>query len=629
MLNTKLFNLRLYLEGLKRLKVIGLAATILSITISGLIPIVQWMNVDRYYEPDVSSVSHQSLCLPLYATIFLAPFFFVTIFSFLNKRKESDFYHAIPYTRTCVYLSFVAAAMSFVFLIQIASAVTAGVLWALNPYAVFRLSELISLTLMCMLAAALLSAIMMLAITLTGTDMTTALMFLLFMLLTRVLMFYASEYLYNEVWILPRGGIPFLEFTWFLPFAMFDFCISGHTMNNNPFHSPTIIVYSLIVTLILFAVAWIFYVLRKSEMAGNTAPNRRTQHIFRCLFTLPVALLIPLFLMMGEDDPSLTLVLLVVTLLVFYLYELVTTKRIKNLVAATAWLPVLLVAGLLYSGCMNFVEQKIYDNTPDDPSEVTAVQIDTKSMHTWDTYQASLVESHPSSDPTLISLVIQNLNQTVECDRINDYTKYYADYKTEEHGYDDYYYIDQNWITVSLYLENGKTITRKIAFRQADYEKVKSLYIQTIQVDEELFWSIPEQGLVDSLEVSQYIQNGYTQYVYVEDMNEQVELYRSFAAEYNALSLEEKMWVRATHPYDLMETETKVDESDEEDASVTEELQTDIEKEKQEKSGDTVIAYNLMMSGHLKNSATYFYIEFCITEELFPDTFRLMEDMME
>ncbi len=631
-MSTKLFNLRLYLEGLKRLKVIGFAVAILSVTVSGLIPIVQWMNVERYFEPEIQSIEHHTLCLPLFATIFIAPFFFLGLFSFLNKRKESDFYHAIPYTRTCVYLSFVAAAMSFVFIIQIASALTAGILWALNPYAVFRLSELISITLMCMLASAMLSGIMMLAITLTGTDMTTILMFLLFTFLTRLVMLYASEYLYNELWILPRGSIPFLEFTWFLPFAMLGFSISGHDMTNDPFHSPAIVIYSLVITLLLFTAAWIFYRIRKSEMAGNTAPNRLTQHIFRCLFTLPLALLIPMTVMLGDDDPALILVLLVVTLLVFYLYELVTTKRFKNFGVATAWLPVLLITCLLYYGFMNFAEQRVYANTPDDPKEVTSVQIDTKSLHSWDTYQASLIQATESEDPALIALIIQNLNQTVECDKENDFQKYYADYKTDL-GYGNYY-MDYSWITITLRLENGKNITRRIAFRAGDYERVKQMYIQSIEVEEELFWSIPEQELLDSIEFGQYLKSGMTQYIHVVDMAEKLEIYRTFAKEYNMLSLNDKKWVRSTSPYELIEEETKVDEyvpSEDEkgDESATQNLPADPDPEGKESQKDTVIAYNLTMSGHLKNSSTYFYIEFCIIQELFPDTFRMLEDFME
>ncbi len=633
MLSTKFFNLRLYLEALKRLKVIGLATAILSVTISGLIPVVQWMSADRYWEPQINTVEHQTLCLPLYATIFIAPFFFMSLFSFLNKRKESDFYHAIPYTRTCVYVSFVAAAMSFVFAIQIASALTAGVLWALSPYAVFRISELISLTLMCMLAAALLSSIMMLAITLTGTDMTTALMFFLFTLLTRLIMLYASECLQNEIWILPRNSIPFLDFTWFLPFAMFSFFIGGHNMLNDPFHSPGLVIYSLVVALLLFTVAWILYVVRKSEMAGNTAPNRLTQHIFRCLFALPIALLIPMVTMIDGAEPSLILVLVVITLLVFYLYELITTKRIKNLGAATAWLPVLLIACLLYCGFINFASGRIYANTPDDPDEVTSVQIDTNSLHSWDTYQASLIQKSSSSDPELIALVMKNLNQSVECDKDDHFEKYYADYKTDGGNY-EYYYMDQNWITITLHLDNGKTVTRRIAFRGEDYERVKQMYIRTIEVDETLFWSIPEQKLVDSLEVSQYYQSGMTQYVHVGEMDDQVELYRTFAKEYNALSLEEKIWVRTTRPYDLMESETMVEENDSdapvaEDESLTEQLPATPAPKEKEPQEDTVIAHNLMMHGHLKNSSTYFYIEFCVTEEMLPDTFRLMEKLIE
>ncbi len=213
MLSSKLFNIRLYLEGLKRLKVIGMASAILSVTVSALIPIVFWIDM----RPDVDKITNiniNTLCIPLYGMIFLAPFFFSALFSFLNKRKESDFFHAIPYTRTCVYLSFTAAALSFVFAIMILSSLTAGIIWAMNPLTTFRVGELISVTLMCMLAAAELSGIMILAITLTGTDTTQALMFLLFTLLTRLVLLYISIGIDTHVDVIYTSDLPFLQFNW-------------------------------------------------------------------------------------------------------------------------------------------------------------------------------------------------------------------------------------------------------------------------------------------------------------------------------------------------------------------------------------------------------------------------------
>ena len=43
-MNTQFFNFRLFLEGLKRLRVIGLATAILAVTASAVIPLVFWID---------------------------------------------------------------------------------------------------------------------------------------------------------------------------------------------------------------------------------------------------------------------------------------------------------------------------------------------------------------------------------------------------------------------------------------------------------------------------------------------------------------------------------------------------------------------------------------------------------
>ena len=98
--NTHVFNFRLFLEALKRLRVIGLGTAILSLTVSVLVPVTTWIQRNDNLSKDVYTMETQGLCIPAGLVVFLAPLFFAVLFSFLQKRKESDFFHAIPYTRT-------------------------------------------------------------------------------------------------------------------------------------------------------------------------------------------------------------------------------------------------------------------------------------------------------------------------------------------------------------------------------------------------------------------------------------------------------------------------------------------------------------------------------------------------
>lgn len=577
MLNTKLFNVRLYLEGLKRLKVIGMAVAILSVTISALIPLVQWMDTPSDYDR-IDLVEQYQLCLPLYAVIFLAPFFFLVLFSFLHKRKESDFFHAIPYTRTCVFLSFTAAALTFVFAIMIASAATAGIIWALNPFTTFHFGELVTMTLMCMLAAAQLSSVMILALTLTGTPTTTMLMFALFTLITRLVMFYLGNCLDSTLDIIHINDLPYFSFSWFLPFGMFWFAISGgsYYTDFNPFLYPTNVIYTLIVTVALFTAAWFFYKIRKSEMAGNTAPNRVAQHIFRILFTLPFVLLIPMVLIMeGGSEVTLIFVLVVISLLVYYLYELITTKRFKGFGKATALLPVLVVCCLLFTGAYYATQAVIFENSPDDPDEVVAITLDATTRADWDDYQAYLLEDSESRDRDLIKTVVYNMIKTVEMDKKDNY----------------FAYDGGSWLKIDMKLKNGQTVTRRVFFRGLDRDIIRQKYVETIEIDETVFWSLPKENEVVNLWAEGISADLYT---YVEFYDNYNEFYSILLREYDSLTVEQKDFVRSNDYYD--------------------------------KYNEDFFIYNIGLQWRRDDTRRAYYMNLMISEDMMPETYQYLKD---
>ncbi len=547
MFSTKLFNIRLYLEGLKRLKVIGMAVAILSVTVSALIPFVYWLDLPR--DPSLTVIKTNEVCIPIFGVIFLAPLFFVVLFSFLHKRKESDFFHAIPYTRTCVYLSFGAAALTFIAAIMTASVISAGIIWGLNPYTTFDLGSVICVALMCFLAAAELSAIMMLALSLTGTPTTTFLMFALFTLFTRLIMMYFANIIDDNMSIIDTNDMPFFKFTWFLPFGMFMYAVSNpYYLSFNPLQSPANIIYTIIVTVLLFAAAWFFYKIRKSEMAGNTAPNRVAQHIFRILFTLPFALLIPLFLLLEDDmDFALFLVLSVITLLVYYLYELITTKRFKGFGMATALLPVLLVACLSFAGVYACIEYTLFEKSPDDPQKVAAVNIEADYQTNWDDYQEYLLKDCYSSDPEVINAAVKQMNLTVKGDRDDNHFEKYAGYGA------------RSWITIRFKMSNGAIITRQVLFNDNDLKTMQKNYVNTVQVDTEAFWALPDVQNITYIYGEMNSNNGYS-YHYVdfsgENESKMTAFYKILEREYNALSSADKEIVRyGSYHFDMISSQ--------------------------------------------------------------------------
>lgn len=531
--STHFFNVRLFLEGLKRLRVIGTVIGVLSVVISAIIPITRWMNdlnaVHRGIEVVPGKITLYALCPPLYFVIFLVPIFFFVMFSFLHKRKDSDFFHAIPYTRTCVYVSFVSAGLALAFGIQILSATVAGILWAACPYAYFALGDLVIFTLLCMLASAMLSGFMMLSLSLTGTPTTTFFMFLVFAGAIRTVAGLFSATLDGTLCdILPSGRYPFFFATWFLPFGVAGLGIQGDYLNFSPLHSPANIVYSLIVTILLFVAAWFFYKKRKSEMAGNTAPNRITQHIFRCLVTLPMGLLIVNEAMSTYIDIVVLFVLTILLLLVYYLYEIITTKRIRNCLSATPWLLAVVACMVTFAASVGITRTVVvYENISADEVKSVSVSMD---FDQWDEYQELLLMEQGTDDAEIIEFVTDKLATMQSWE------------KQGHQGYDCYRY------TVKITLHNGRVLWRKIPLNidRNEPAMLARLLQERADVDDG-FWVLPNRDELYYVDMGLGIGEG-DEYPYIYTVEGEADSILSvYYDEYAALTAEEQAVLRERH----------------------------------------------------------------------------------
>ena len=369
-MKNKWFDIGMYWQGLRRLRVVGMALAILCISICVLVPATRWSNgpsymnnyaVDVYldgeevvledltnweeeayyrqngadlreYDLQIETIRDGALIVPVTVLSYVAPFWVLAMFDFLNKRKESDFYHAIPLRRSCVYTSLMAALLTWIFGIFIVSALSAALVWALCPFVTFSFSGLLTQLLYACLNAALLSSFASVAVSLTGTSATSFVTTLLVCGSWRFVLGVAYVCLNDMLHIMnPEtflGG--YLHPNWILSIAM----VSGEVRAAK-------IWYAVIVTLLMFALGGVLYVKRKSELAERSVPGRWVHILLRSLITLPLALLLT-YMLLCDAEFSIFLILFVGTLLVFYLYELLTTKSARRMVKATPWLGAIL-----------------------------------------------------------------------------------------------------------------------------------------------------------------------------------------------------------------------------------------------------------------------------------------------
>ena len=585
-LSTKVFNPRLFLEGLKRLKVFNWATGILSVSLSVLIPVISWMitleNHRRYssiiWNGKPAEVDYYLVILPIYLVVFIAPFMMLSLFSYLHKRKEADFFHAIPYTRTCVYVSFTLSALASVFGIMLISALAAGIAWSLNPFTYFLFADMAVQVLVCMLASAMLCGIMAVCVMLTGTRSLSVCLFSLGCVMWRYIMYLFQNCIDST--ILVPSSLKYLNFDWFLPFRLFTATFDSY--QSYAYRYPlSQIIYSLVLTLALFVLAGVLYKKRHSEMAGLSAPNRVMQHVFRCLFTLPVAILFPYAILEGGQEDVTWVILGVLTLLVYYLYELLTTKSFKGFLKATPWLGTLVLAVVLFMGSCHLTDYVVlYEDIKAD--EIASVQI-LETDQVFDRYQSYLLGddlNNSCKDQSVIELVAESLAASQAMAREDRYS----------------YIYENRTVATQIKLKDGRVISRYVTYVDKDVQKSLAAYGESVSGKD--ITALPNADIIDSANIIKRAnkpdsctvemgKKGYSQ------------LMQSFVAEYQSLSPADRMLCRnATY-----------------------------NKRLPDKSGEMTHVLELKVYVETQTQPVHqvsYKVQFLITKDMFPNTFRLM-----
>ncbi len=534
--STHIFNFRLFLEGLKRLRVTITALGIITIAFSALVPIIAFLERSPGPRHDIlgnliiTEIKYQTVCVPASLAVLLSPIFFSVLFSFLQKRKQSDFFHAIPYTRTCVYISFVTAAIVSICAIQLVAGAVGGILWGMVPYTTYDVGSYIGIVLTNLLGSVMLGAFMMLALCVTGTSGSSYILFLLFASLPRIVMGVFTAFIRNnpvmdiDYWLEES----FLSPLWFYPLASIGSYLSQTTTIEHFLFNPATILYSIAASLLIFTVGGFLYGRRQSEMAGNPAPGKKTQALFRTLFALPLALLITTLIALDSSsaDSSLILVLGVMTVLCYFLYELVTTKRAANMGKAIPGF-FLLIGICVVFGMISFFAPKAYlqmeSLTPQNVESITVP----KRMLTSNSYGSSkdMVEVDNSE---ILSILSNAYSRTKQNDQ------------------------HQNGLSYMVTIEKkaGMKLHRRINITTEERERISSLYLSDLA---NLTDAIPNPSTVDTVRIE--VKFGLDVFKNITSLRnvpaaETTTLLILLQEEYNTLPVESRKVVIGTTPYD-------------------------------------------------------------------------------
>ena len=356
----KVFSLKLYLEGIKQTRIIGIMSFVILAIQAIAIPVGQAIeNWSNDYSGASRGVEFVEINPFMFAVIYIvAPLLALSLFSFLNKRQSSDFYHSIADTRICLFLSYFAAICTWIVTLCLSSTLIAVISHNIFPQ-YFTLNYInIWLTMFNVTASSLycVSAVT-LAMTLTGTLVTNVAVTGLLLILPDYLLFIIENMVISEV--------PIMRYNSSLG-AVLPNGFNYMTTQSLNFTSIGDAVFTLVCAVVLSVIALVIFNYRKSESAGYPAMNKYLQAGIRITFCMVVCLfacggifdyMVSNYSISGTEIFVLALIY-IGALIVYFLYELITTKRLKNIPKT---IPALLIVAVLNVACV-FSMNALYDS---------------------------------------------------------------------------------------------------------------------------------------------------------------------------------------------------------------------------------------------------------------------------
>jgi len=428
----KVFSRGIYIEGLRQLRVFGFIALSLYLVAFIAGPLFEYVdylqyNINTVREIYPTAVDFETLLGPLMGLpVFVAPVMTLIVFSGFNKRKYSDFYHALPYTRLCIFLSFTAAILSWIFGILIVGG-SVSLLMHMLLSQVYALSfvgwadVLLSLIVMIFMVV----SGVLLGCSFTGTLLSNITATGLVLFMPRLVIYLITSTIANK--------LPFVVEDHFLTIlsARFNVLVDyiGRTVLTVGYKSPSLQdnvwcdLYSLLIALAMGVLAAIFFIRRKSEIASKSAPHRSIQAGIRIAVTL-VFSSVATCLLLNDGETSIAILLYILAALAFFIYELLTTLKWKNLIRIIPTLGIVVLLNLGLAGMVNGITTAATSFRPD-AQEITSVRfVDKEDPQVWYTDNASYWNENRSyaekaaqkisiTDPEIITVVANSLDENM------------------------------------------------------------------------------------------------------------------------------------------------------------------------------------------------------------------------
>lgn len=488
-----MFNFKLYKEGLR--KSLFIAALFIAIMKLGavLIPI---SNITANVRAIEYGWGHGRLVIEglggnialVLAMAAFAPFITLYLFSFLNKRSSSDFYHSLPHKRETIFVSYTAAILTWVIGgIWLSTGISLAIYAVGAEHVLLNLSSVIFTTLGLTAGCLLVIGAVLMAMGVTGTAFSNIVTALLIVFLPRMIMTAFTDMIVSTTQIVNSAS--------FGIFGNSAYHIPFHFLVNNMLgmHAGRIeqtfihgALYTAVLGLIYLVIALFLFKRRRSETAGNPAQSGVLHAMIRIAVAFTVCLMPLSMLFMssrgfGWADALGILALYAIAVIAYFAYELITTRKISNIVRALPGLGILVLLNIAFLLGLNAGEAAILNRTLE-VSNIAAVRVeslgDDHSMW-WDgsvPYEMRRAQEIEIADEALSGLLLDALARNIA---------------TIRDPHDDLWRQPTLQASIAFVQTSGGSVQRRIRLTLTEHEQVLQLLDQHREYAD-LFLNLPE-----------------------------------------------------------------------------------------------------------------------------------------
>ena len=386
-----ILNKNLFFEGLRRLRGLIITFAALSAVSSALLIVINIITGTRVQ----STGNGYVYALPGLLLVFAgAPALASRTFSYLNKRKGSDFFHALPYTRTCLFLSFLSSLITAITLITALITAIGAVAYSVSGGPESATSLFFMMMLACYIASLYVSAVVVMTVSASGSPFTETVMSIVLIIFPQVLISFFYNYVISNVptavmtdvyrAVNPSGDPNILG----LPLRLVITFLGGYTIDEA--YAPLPYIYTSVICVLYFAAAYLLFRYRKSETAERSAPSAALQAVFRVIVTCAFSFIGILMVSSGFNGSNKIKSLLPAIIIFFalatvsyFIFELISSKGKKNLWKTLPTLAAVVVLNFTFLGALYGIYTYEF-NFGTDPDKVSAVTVTKNTVSSSD-----------------------------------------------------------------------------------------------------------------------------------------------------------------------------------------------------------------------------------------------------